>query len=359
MRAVRIILCVMLGFLLLVPGCLAEEVISAQWESVDTQSLEDAGAGLELTQDFDFRSAMGDVLERAVSAMDTALREATRSAVLLLLVVLLCESVSVFFPDGEAHAASLVGVLSVAAISVTDVSSLMRMGSETVTKLADFTRLLIPVMAACGAASGSVSASAARQAATLLFCNVLVTVIERVLMPFVYLYAAACVAGAAVANEGLAALAKLFKWGITVTLTTLLTLFTIYLSITNFAAAGADAVTIKLTRTVISGMVPVVGGILSEASETVLAGAAMIRGTVGAFGAATVLACCAGPFMTLCARYLAYRLSAVLASLLSRSPTARLIEEIGSAFALVMGMTGSVALLTMISLFAALSTAVN
>lgn len=347
--------------LLLMPQAVASDVTEAQWDSIDTAALEDAGAGLTLDESFDFGEAVEQLLSSAGDTLHNAVAAATRSAVLLLIVVLFCEVANIFFAhtSSSGDVTTLVGVLAITAIAVTDVSSLIDVGSQTIGHLSDFSKLLIPVMTACSAAAGSVTAATARQAATLLFSNVLVTAIERVLMPFVYLYVSASVACAALDNEGLRAIARLFKWVITVTLTTLLMLFTIYLSVTNFAASGADAVTIKLTRTVISGMVPVVGGILSDASETVLAGAAMVRSTVGVFGAATVMFCCAGPFLYLGTRYLAYRLVSVLASLISKSKTARLIEEIGEAFALVLGMTGSVALLVMISLFATLSVAVN
>ncbi len=347
--------------LFLTPQACAIDVEEAQWDAIDTEALEDAGAGLTLDESFDFGEAIGQLLSAAGDTLHGAVAAATRSAVLLLIVILFCEMANLFF----AHAApsggvtTLVGVLAITAIAVTDVSSLIDIGSQTIGNLSDFSKLLIPVMTACSAATGGVTAATARQAATLLFANVLVTAIERVLMPFVYLYVSASVAYAALDNEGLKAIARLFKWAITVTLTAMLTVFTIYLSVTNFAAAGADAVAIKLTRTVISGMVPVVGGILSDASETVLAGAAVVRSTVGVFGIATVLFFCAGPFLYLGSRYLAYRLVSVLASLISESRTARLIEEIGSAFSLVLGMTGSVALLVMISLFATLSVAVN
>lgn len=347
--------------LLLVPQAAADDVTQAQWDSVDTQALEDAGAGLTLDEDFDFGEAVGHILSSAGDTLHSAIAASTRSAVLLLIVVLFCEVANLFFANESSSGGitTLVGVLAITAIAVTDVSSLIDIGGQTIGHLSDFSKMLIPVMTACSAATGGVTAATARQAATLLFSNLLVTAIDRVLMPFVYLYVSASVACAALDNEGLKAIGKLFKWMITVTLTTLLTLFTIYLSVTNFAAAGADAVTIKLTRTVISSMVPVVGGILSDASETVLAGAAIVRSTVGVFGVATVLLCCAGPFLYLGTRYLAYRLVSVLASLISGGKEAKLIEEIGEAFALVLGMTGSVALLVMISLFATLSAAVN
>lgn len=355
--------CMVLLCLLLAPKCCGMDVMQEQWKAIDRSGLERAAAesGIDLTlgEDFSFGSAMEAVgLSLAQKGQD-AVRAATRSAALLLVVVLFCESAQLLFLEGkDGGVSALIGAVAVTAVAVTDVSSLMNLSRSAMGQITDFAALLIPVLTATSAAAGAVTAATARQAATLFLSNLLLSLIDRVLLPFVYLYVSACAAAAALDNPGLAQIAKLLKWVITTTLTTLLLLFTIYLSMTNFAAAGADAVAIKLTRTVISNMVPVVGGILSDASETVLSAVALVRGTVGVFGVAAVVAYCAGPFLYLSAQYLAYRLSAVLTTLMSRSPSAKLVEDISGAFALVMGMLGASALLVMIAVFAALSVAI-
>lgn len=367
MKLLRMLLAVLFLLAVLMPmACATDEVEAAQWDAIDTQSIEDAaqdaGVGLKLGQDFDLQEGLAQVVSLMGETLQKAVGAATKSAILLLVVVLFCETVGMFFATAKGQAESitaLVGALAVTTIAVTDVSSLIGMAQSSIQRIAEFAKLLIPVLTACSAATGAVTAATARQAATLLLANVLLTLIERVLIPFVYLYVGACAACAALGNEGLGTVAKLFRWCIHTILTTSLLLFTIYLSLTNFAAAGADAVAIKLTRTVISSLVPVVGGILSDASETVLAGAGLVRNTVGLFGVVAVLAWCVGPFLYLGAQYLAYRVVAVLSSLVSGGKTAKLIEQISGAFGLVLGMTGAVALLVMISLFATLSVVVT
>ena len=69
----------------------------------------------------------------------------------------------------------------------------------------------------------------------------------------------------------------------------------------------------KVAKAAISGVVPVVGGIISDASETVLAGAGMLKNTIGVFGTLAILAACAYPFLQLGVQYLLYKLTAFLA----------------------------------------------
>jgi stage III sporulation protein AE len=101
--------------------------------------------------------------------------------------------------------------------------------------------------------------------------------------------------------------------------------------------------------------VPVVGGILSDATEAILAGAGILKNAVGIFGLLTVLSICAVPFLELGIHYLLYKLSAALASTVADGPTADLIGGIGDAFGLILGMTGACALLLLVSIVSAVS----
>ena len=57
------------------------------------------------------------------------------------------------------------------------------------------------------------------------------------------------------------------------------------------------------------------------------------------------LAACAYPFLRLGVQYLLYKLAACLAALAGPPGLCKLIDGLGSAFGLVMGMTGACAML--------------
>lgn len=351
-------------FLFIAP-CSALDVTAAQWDSLDTRSLERAaaasGAELELDRDFELNEALEHLGALFSRRLRSSVSEAARSALMLLFAVFFGELSGVL---GELTGAGerpgvLLGALSVAAVSLTDVNSLMGLGRTAVGDMRSFSTLLLPVMTAVSAASGSFTGATARQAATLLFADALVTLMDRVLIPMVYLYAAACVSAAVTDNPGLEQLARAIRWSVTAALSALLLSFTGYLSLTSAAAAGADAVTVRLTRSVIASMVPVVGGILSNATDTVLSGVGLLKGIVGSFGAAAVLALALSAFVRLGVQYLMYRLASVLSAVLSGSRVARLIGDMASAFSLVLGMTATAALLVLIAVFATLAVAVG
>ena len=149
--------------------------------------------------------------------------------------------------------------------------------------------------------------------------------------------------------------AELLKKTVTWALTTALLLFTIYLSAVRIVAGAADGTTVKVAKAAISGAVPVVGGIIAETAETVLAGAGMLKNTIGIFGMLAILAACAYPFLQLGIQYLLYKLSAFLASVIGTPGLCKLIDGLGGAFGLVLGMTGSCALLLLISVLSSVA----
>ena len=233
--------------------------------------------------------------------------------------------------------------------------ALIGMGRETLERMTDFGQILLPTMAAATALGGSPGSAAARQFAAMLFSDLLLTAINGLLLPLTYGYIAACAACAAVGNEGLKRLAGVLKWVVTTVLTILLLTYVGYLTVSGVVAGTADAVAVKAARFTVSSMVPVVGGILSDAAETVLAGAGVLKNAVGVFGMLTILSICLVPFLRLGVHYLAYKLTGALAATVADGRVAGLIDQIGSAFGLVLGMTGASALLLLVSMVSAVS----
>ena len=140
-------------------------------------------------------------------------------------------------------------------------------------------------------------------------------------------------------------------------LSAILILFVSYLTVSGAIAGTADAATVKAAKFTMSSMVPVVGGILSDAAETVLASAGLPKNAVGVFGMLVVLGMCVAPFLQLGIHYLVYKLTAALSATVSGGRVAGLIDQIGGAFGLVLGMTGACALLLLISMVSAVTAA--
>ena len=155
-------------------------------------------------------------------------------------------------------------------------------------------------------------------------------------------------------DSRLDAVARGIRKGITWGLTGLLTAFTLYLSVAGVVSASADAAAVRLTKRAIASAVPVVGNVIAGAAETVLSGAAAVKNSIGVFGVLAVLGTCAAPFLRLGIQYLLYKLAAFAAGTVSSPALVQLVDRLGSAFGLILGMVGSCALLVTVAVLSSL-----
>lgn len=340
----------------------SDEILRSQADALDLeglqQSAEDYAPDMDWTQAPDLDGGLSSLLETGTGALRGVVQKALRSGVLLLTIVLLAglaEGAAACGTGKTVQAVPVAAALAITAVSVADANTLIGLGREVIEGMEQFSKVLLPTVAAAVAASGSPGGAAARQVATMLFSDVLMTLINRVLLPLVYAYIAACTAYAAVGNTGLKRIAATLKWVVTSILTTVLLAFIGYLTVSGVIAGTTDAVTLKAAKFTVSSVVPVVGGILSDAAETVLAGAGILKNSVGVFGMLVILGMCVVPFLQLGVHYLTYKVTAALSATVADSRLVSLIDGIGGAFGLVLGMTGACALLLLISMVSAVS----
>lgn len=284
-----------------------------------------------------------------------------KTVALILLTVILCGLVEGFHADlgSKNLALPMVGALSVSLLSAGSVESMLGLGTSTIGTLETFSHVLLPTMAAATAASGAVTSASVSQVTTVFFVDLLISAINDLLLPMVYLYIGAITASAMLQKGNpMDTLASVMKRGITWLLCTGLFVFTVYLSLVRVVAGSVDGVSVKVARTAISGVIPVVGNIIADASETVLAGAGVLKNTVGIVGTLGILGCCVYPFLQLGVQYLLYKITAFLASLVGPPSLCKLIDGLGGAFGLVLGMTGACALLLLISVLSSVAAVV-
>ncbi|MGM9661989.1 MAG: stage III sporulation protein AE [Oscillospiraceae bacterium] len=333
---------------------LPEEVLSAVDER--TRALAEEG---ELQDASDFTAGALELLRSLRPELSEQLRSAAKSAVLLLLVVLLAGlASSVFAAAGKEEGldpVTLAGVLAMTAVALTDLGGLLASAQEVLTELDAFARVLLPTLAAAAASCGAVATASVQQVVTVWLSSLFIRVISTLLLPLLYCYLALAAAAAALPEGRLSLLADGMRKAVSWLLGAVVSCFTVYLSIAHVLSGSADALTLRLTKAALSGVVPVVGNIISDTAETVLAGAGLLKNAVGIVGLLGVLSLCLLPFLSLLLQCLVYRVAAVAAATADSGPLSRFLTQLSGAFSLLLGMVGSCALLVFISIIASVA----
>ena len=305
---------------------------------------------------FGLLSGAQALVEEGVADMGRYLASGVRAiAAIMAGVVLLGALESILPAGGNWQYGTAAGALWITAMAAGDLTALIGLGRETIVEVSQLSKVLLPALAAAEAAQGGITSPSVRQVAAVFFADILLTVIERVLLPMVYLYIGTAAAGAVLEGDVMERIGELLKKVTGWILSGLLLLFTTYLTLSGAVAGAADAQAVKLAKSAVSAAVPVVGGILSETAESVLAGAGVMKGMVGAMGTLAVLGACLLPFLRLGCQYLLYQGASLVAATVGPKKLTRLIAALGDAFGLVLAMTAASALLLVISLVSSLT----
>ena len=295
-----------------------------------------------------FPEGLLGLLQNALDSLHPDLSEAAGISLSLIALILLVSIVGLI-PGAKLKTAELVGTVGIGTILLQSTNSLIHLGIRTIEDMSAYGKLLLSVMTSALAAQGGVTSATALYAGTAFFDTLLTGLLSRLIRPLIYIFLLLSTANAALGEDMLKKMAGFTK-GISVwLLKTILYVFTGYMGITGVISGTTDASALKAAKLTISGVVPVVGGILSDASEAVLVSAGMVRNAAGIYGILAILAVFLLPFLKIGCHYLLLKVTGALCAVFGVKRCTELITDFSSAMGLVLAMTGSVCLLQLIS----------
>lgn len=335
----RLLLFIMIGLFLVQPVA-AEELMAP--------SVPGSAEHLLPEEPDTFTEGLLQILSEVIPQIQPSLTEAFRICVGLISITLLISLVE-SIPGKSSRYTDLAGTLAIGAVLLRTSNSLIGLGAETVNHLSEYGKLLLPVMTAAMAAQGGTVSSAALYAGTAFFDAILCSLISNILVPMIYVFLCLAAANSAIGEDILKKMRDFVRWLVTWSLKIILYIFTGYMTVTGVVSGGADAAAVKATKLTISGMVPVVGSILSDASEVVLVGAGVVKNAVGTYGLLAILAVWIEPFLQIGVQYLLLKATAAICGVLGTKRCGSLISDFSAAMGLLLAMTGTACLLLLIS----------
>ena len=295
------------------------------------------------------QSGLQELLKNALIKVRPDLKEAAKVCLGIVATVMVVSMIRIA-PGGVERPADLAGTVAISGMFLSAAGALVNLGAETIMEVSNYGKLLLPVLTAALAAQGGITTSSALYAGTALFDAILSTLVNKALVPLIYLYLAISAANSAMGDDLLKRIRDAVKWFMTWSLKTVLYVFTGYISITGVVSGPTDAAALKAAKLTISGVVPVVGGILSDASEAVLVGAGTVKNSIGLYGLFAVIAIWMEPFLKIGSHYLLLRFTGGICSIFASKRISDLIQDFATAMGYLLAMTGAVCLMLLISI---------
>lgn len=288
------------------------------------------------------------IVKNAVSTLQPSVAESMKVCISLLAVSVLFSMLNTLSP-GVKNTMGLSGTIAFSMILLQPTNTMIRSGISVIEEMTEYGKMLFPVMTTALAAQGGTSTSAALYGGSMFFINLLTSVISKLIVPMIYIYICLCVAQRALGSDILKDLKGFAKWIMTWSLKLVIYAFTGYISITGIISGTVDSSAVKAGKLAISGVVPVVGNIISDATETVLLGAGVMKNTVGVYGLLVIFAMCIGPFLQIGIQYLLLKIAVSICGIFDSKSSSGVMADISGAMGFVLAMIGTVSLLLLIS----------
>lgn len=244
----------------------------------------------------------------------------------------------------------LVCTLSIAAVLLVPVSQCVTLAAQTIRDSSDFMLTFLPVFVGLVASSGHPASAVAAQSLLLLVSQIFSRVAATTFVPMVNIFLAFCVVAGISPGVRIMPIAtfsrKAVEWGLGVCMT----IFIGVLTVQSLIAQAADSVAMKTAKFVVGSVVPVVGSTITDAINTVVSCAGLLKTTVGAYAIVVFILAFLPPVLDCLLWTLAAELSAAAAEMLGLAGIPELLKSIAQALKLLNALLLAAALTMIVSL---------
>lgn len=332
-------------FLFAVPVKASQMDIISQQEAIYGANMVE---GYKTVDAVGFLDGLRTLMNQTLSNSDRVITHALTVVLKVLAIVILCRLTDSFGDKQEFDVVQLAGTLSIMVLCAKDVRAMIGLGRNTMGEISEFSKLLMPVLSAAAVTTGDGARMGVTYSIYAAFSGVLIQIANGVIIPGIYAYLALSMTDSALQPSALKGIRELIGWMIEKGLKVLVYTFLFLLTVSGMLAGSADAAAIKATKAALSGLLPVVGGIVANASDALVNGAALIRNSAGTIGMLGIIGIFLYPILQIGVSYVLFRIAAMLCSLLG-SKLQPVLEGISNAMGYLMAMTGSSALISLLS----------
>lgn len=160
---------------------------------------------------------------------------------------------------------------------------------SSIKKLKDFMELIIPLLIALLVGMGNISTATILQPVLLGMISAISILISNFVIPIVMTSTVLNLVSNISTQINVDKIGTFLKKTVMYILEFVMIIFIGLLSIEGSLASGVDGVTSKITKTVVSNAVPVVGKLISDTADSVLGGISITKNAVGIIGILVIL----------------------------------------------------------------------
>ena len=207
-----------------------------------------------------------------------------------------------------------------------------------VTATEDFILLLVPVFTGIMGFAGNPTLALSWGGAVLAFSETVGALFAKYVPAAAALGTAACAAANLNAETDFSGAAKTVCKAVTAAMGLAAGVYSAVLTVKDVIAGAADSVGMKGAKYLVGQSVPIVGGAVAEALNTVAAGLSLVRDTAAVFAVAVLLLIDLAPVLRLLLWKLVFRMVSASAGLLGQKRAAELADCLNSMLSVILAV---------------------
>lgn len=312
--------------------CAAEEddfytEMSAEIDDI----LSDYGIGIE-AEDMESLS-LSSLWDRLWAAVSARLSAPMRLLSGILLVILFgTVAKSAIETTDEIY--NMVCVISSSVVIIPQIIGVYEDILGTIQRTGGFILVFVPVMSAVSVACGGFTTAGVCHMLLLGASEVIVRLSESYLLPILSVTASLGITGSVFPSTSLDSLVNLVKKTLTWIISVTMTLFSGFVALKCTITGRADGAAAKTAKMLVSGIIPIVGGAVSDAYSTVKGSFEVIGGTIGGAGIIAIIMLLLPSILELMVYRFVMWTGSAAADVFSSDAMSKLLKSIDSGFAI-------------------------
>ncbi|WIF94534.1 stage III sporulation protein AE [Caminicella sporogenes] len=219
----------------------------------------------------------------------------------------------------------------------------MHVGQVAIDNMVSFMQALIPVLLTLLVAAGSLTTSAIFKPIIVASIGITSTTMKDVVIPLVLFTAILSIINNFTSKVQISKLSSLIKQGCIALIGLILTVFLGIMSIQGVVTSTSDGIAMRTAKFAVDSFIPIVGGFMSEAVDTVLGCSLLLKNAVGTVGLILLLIIVSYPIFKIVSIMIIYKIAAALVEPISDSKIVNCLNDMSSAvivlFATVISVT--------------------
>ncbi len=222
-------------------------------------------------------------------------------------------------------------------------------GREAINQMVDIMLALLPLLLLLLASLGSLASAAIFHPLIIFTIHFFSTLIRDVVFPLIFLSTALSMVHHLATQYPVNRLANLFR-DITIWIMSFsLTIFIGITAVQGVAGTVADAVSLRTLRFTASIFIPVLGGMLAEAVETVLGASLILKNSISVAGVLLLFLFTVFPLVKIFVIMMVYKVAAAVVQPLGETELSEGLNTLGNCLGLVMASVAIVCLMFIIA----------